>query len=127
MHLAVADVIGGLEFFRQAMGRARERIADEGLLLERERWLLWVPVALALGVSGYFLLPVEPSVWIGPAAGVLFGLAFLSRRRTWLTFAFSRPRPRRLRLGRGSDEELERRGAGFAREDRAGRGTRPSG
>ena len=89
MHLAVADVVGGLEFFRQAMDRARERIAGEGLLSERERWFLWAPVASALGVSGYFLLPVEPSVWIGPAAaGVLFGLAFLSLRRTWLTLLF---------------------------------------
>ena len=52
MHLAVADVIGGLEFFREAMGRVRERIAGEGLLSERERWFLWAPVASALGVSG---------------------------------------------------------------------------
>ena len=37
----------------------------------------------------FFLLPVEPSVWIAPAAaGLLFGLAFLSRRRIWLTLLF---------------------------------------
>ena len=80
MHLAVADVIGGLEFFRQAMGRARECIAGEGLLSERERWFLWAPVVSALGVSRYFLLPVEPSVWIGPAVGGGGFLASLSCR-----------------------------------------------
>ena len=40
------------------------------LLEERERWLLWLPVALGTGVALYFALPVEPPLWPG-AAGVL--------------------------------------------------------
>jgi len=36
------------------------------LLAERERWLLWLPVALGLGVGLYFALPVEPPLWLGP-------------------------------------------------------------
>jgi competence protein ComEC len=37
---------------------------------ERERWPLWAPVALALGVAAYFALPVEPPPWSGPAAAL---------------------------------------------------------
>jgi competence protein ComEC len=37
------------------------------LLAERERWLLWLPVALGLGIGLYFALPAEPPVWLGPA------------------------------------------------------------
>ncbi|MEE8173284.1 MAG: ComEC/Rec2 family competence protein [Alphaproteobacteria bacterium] len=71
------------------MARTKERFAGEILLPERERWLLWAPVALALGVAGYFSLPVEPPFWVGPTgAGMCFGLAFLSRRRTWLALLF---------------------------------------
>ncbi|MCZ6522592.1 MAG: hypothetical protein O7A68_01835, partial [Alphaproteobacteria bacterium] len=47
--------------------------AGEALLAERERWLLWLPVFLGLGVGLYFLLPVEPPPWLG-AAGLVLGL-----------------------------------------------------
>ena len=71
------------------MGRTKERFAGEVLLRERERWLLWAPVALAFGVAGYFSLPQEPPLWAGPAwAGTFFGLVFLSRRRMWLALLF---------------------------------------
>ena len=30
------------------------------LLEERERWILWLPVGLGVGVVCYFVLPVEP-------------------------------------------------------------------
>ncbi|MBM3548298.1 MAG: ComEC family competence protein [Alphaproteobacteria bacterium] len=42
----------------------------EALLAERERWALWLPVALGTGVGLYFLLPVEPPLWIGLCAVV---------------------------------------------------------
>jgi len=45
------------------------------LSAERDRWLLWVPVAIALGVYGYFALPVEPAWSIG--AGAVAGLTVL--------------------------------------------------
>ncbi len=46
---------------------------DFGGLLEaeRERWLIWVPVLLGLGVAGYFLLDREPKLSSGL---LLFGL-----------------------------------------------------
>ena len=46
---------------------------------ERGRWMLWLPVAMGLGIAVYFELPVEPGLWIGPlvaaAAIVLASLA----------------------------------------------------
>lgn len=40
---------------------------------ERDRWLLWLPVGVALGVLVYFALPWEPSLWIAPVGLVLAG------------------------------------------------------
>ncbi len=40
------------------------------VLAERERWALWLPVALGIGVGVYFALPVEPPLWIGLCAAV---------------------------------------------------------
>jgi competence protein ComEC len=34
---------------------------------ERGRWMLWMPVALGLGIAIYFELPSEPAIWLGPA------------------------------------------------------------
>lgn len=31
---------------------------------ERDRWILWAPVALASGIALYFSLPAEPPVWL---------------------------------------------------------------
>ncbi|HKB95462.1 MAG TPA: hypothetical protein VKB94_01360, partial [Rhizomicrobium sp.] len=39
---------------------------------ERDRWPLWLPVALGVGAGGYFALPVEPSAALG---WTLLGLA----------------------------------------------------
>ncbi len=49
---------------------------------ERERWPLWLPVALGVGIGMYFALPFEPSAWIGPAAtvGAIAVAALLLRR-----------------------------------------------
>jgi competence protein ComEC len=33
---------------------------------ERGRWMLWLPVALGLGIAIYFELPSEPPMWLGP-------------------------------------------------------------
>src|SRR5688572_29438513 len=46
------------------------------LLEERERWLLWLPVAMGTGVALSFALPAEPPLWPG-AAGVLLISAVL--------------------------------------------------
>ena len=57
---------------------ARNWIFDQ-LAAERGRWMLWLPVALGLGIAVYFELPSEPPMWIGPllATGAL-GAAMLS-------------------------------------------------
>lgn len=41
---------------------------------ERGRWMLWLPVAMGLGIAIYFALPSEPPMWLGPALAVA-GLA----------------------------------------------------
>jgi competence protein ComEC len=41
------------------------------LVAERERWILWAPVAFAAGIGLYFTLPVEPPLWPWIAAGTL--------------------------------------------------------
>ncbi|MBV8189677.1 MAG: ComEC family competence protein [Alphaproteobacteria bacterium] len=50
------------------MSRARTWIVDQ-LDAERSRWMLWLPVALGLGIAIYFELPSEPALWLGPVLG----------------------------------------------------------
>ncbi len=60
------------------MAAARAWILAQ-LEAERGRWLLWLPVALGLGIAVYYELPVEPAPWLGPAlAGAAVGLALLA-------------------------------------------------
>lgn len=47
------------------MAGARAWILDQ-LDAERSRWMLWLPVALGLGIAVYFELPSEPALWLGP-------------------------------------------------------------
>lgn len=47
---------------------------------ERERWILWLPVAFGLGVALYFALPSEPSGWLIP---LILPLACLLFGRLW--------------------------------------------
>ena len=46
-----------------------------------ERWLLWLPVGLGLGVAVYFSLPVEPPPWLGAALAGAAGIASVALRR----------------------------------------------
>ncbi|MGH6914213.1 MAG: ComEC/Rec2 family competence protein, partial [Geminicoccales bacterium] len=52
------------------------------LLEERERWFLWLPVGLGLGILCYFALPVEPPVWPGVAALLLLAAGLAGRWRS---------------------------------------------
>ena len=45
------------------------------LFAERDRWPLWIPVAMGIGIAGYFALPVEPAPWIGVAAVAALALS----------------------------------------------------
>ena len=60
------------------MAGARTWILDQ-LDAERSRWMLWLPVAMGLGIAVYFELPSEPALWLGPllAASALV-LVFLA-------------------------------------------------
>ena len=48
------------------MAAARDWILQQ-LEAERGRWMLWLPVAIGLGIAVYFELPSEPAIWLGPA------------------------------------------------------------
>src|SRR5579859_3606199 len=57
----------------------------EKLEAERDRWILWMPVALAAGIGVYFSLSAEPPVWLVPvlpAIGLLV-LALWRGRVGW--------------------------------------------
>jgi len=57
----------------------------QNLLAERDRWALWLPVAMGSGVALYFALPVEPPPIPCIAALVLVAAALtLLRRRAVL-------------------------------------------
>ncbi|MGI9492154.1 MAG: ComEC/Rec2 family competence protein, partial [Geminicoccaceae bacterium] len=56
------------------------------LASERDRWILWLPVAFGLGVAIYFALPSEPSSWtlplVLPLVCLLYGrIWYLTRGR----------------------------------------------
>jgi competence protein ComEC len=52
------------------------------LAAERDRLLLWLPVAFATGIGVYFGLPREPPLWLGPtAAAAALLVAIVGRRR----------------------------------------------
>ena len=71
--------------FQSAILAFWARLADTASA-ERDRWLLWLPVAVAVGIALYYALPVEPALW--PAVAVFIGtslLAWLVRR--WTAFA----------------------------------------
>jgi competence protein ComEC len=41
--------------------------------------MLWLPVALGLGIAVYYELPSEPALWLGPSlAAAALGLTFLA-------------------------------------------------
>lgn len=48
---------------------------------ERDRWALWLPVAIGLGVGLYFLLPMEPPTWIGGVVALLAVASIVIARR----------------------------------------------
>lgn len=57
------------------------RRCAEAALAERDRWMLWTPVLLGLGIALYFALPAEPAPWTGALAlaGVVAATAAIGR------------------------------------------------
>ncbi len=86
------------ETMRKGVGALRGALAPVAAVLdaERERWFLWVPVLVGLGIAAYFALPAEPPAsvavalfgaaaalpWVRPARGtgstVLYGVLIAS-------------------------------------------------
>ena len=52
-------------------------------LAERERWALWLPVALGLGIGIYFSLPLEPPLWLGAALTAIAALGTAAAASAW--------------------------------------------
>jgi len=48
------------------------RAGEAALFADQDRWFLWVPALIALGIAGFFALPFEPSV---PGVLVMGGIA----------------------------------------------------
>lgn len=60
------------------------RAACEQLEAERSRWVLWLPVMLALGIGSFFALPAEPAPWVRLVlAGIAMALAGLVALAQW--------------------------------------------
>ena len=58
------------------------RAARDALESERDRWILWCPVFLGLGIVLYFELTIEPAWWIGLAAVSLAVVGAVACRRS---------------------------------------------
>ena len=65
--------------FRTLVARSPAAFA-QSLLAERERWFLWLPVAMGIGIALYFALHREPAPWIGPA---ILGAAVATAAAGW--------------------------------------------
>lgn len=65
--------------------------ATESFLAERERWVLWLPVLIGIGIGVYFSLPAEPPGWLAPIApAIAIGATVAARRNSaFLIFALS--------------------------------------
>lgn len=50
---------------------SRLRPVADALFAERERWALWIPVGLGVGIGTYFTLGTEPAAWLGGAVAAL--------------------------------------------------------
>lgn len=61
---------------RFASGGFFAALREAGSLLaaDRDRWVLWLPVLLGMGIGAYFSLGAEPPFWLG-GAGVLLAAA----------------------------------------------------
>ncbi len=75
-----------LNFRSEERNAVLTRRASLGFGAERERWPLWVPVGVGVGVAGYFALPFEPQAAWAPAilfAAVCLGFMGFRQLRKW--------------------------------------------
>lgn len=80
--LREAFPLGNKGFFAPISSRLEE---------ERSRWVLWIPVALGMGIGLYFSLPFEPALpplsrlGLFFIAGISLAMGFFSKK-TWVSF-----------------------------------------
>ncbi len=82
-------VVGYLESRRRlGLGRALNAWAAGLVEAERERWLLWLPVAFGLGISLFFLMDSDPAWWFAlPLLGVVVLALFLLRAQLAISYS----------------------------------------
>lgn len=79
MAIFLPDRIGS--FLIQRLGTFAIANIAATALAERERWPLWLPVFLGLGISLYFAVPTEPPLWLGGVTVVgTLALAWATRK-----------------------------------------------
>lgn len=65
------------------------QLIRDALAADRARWPLWLPIAFAVGIGGYFALPWEPPYWVALAGPIpVVAAAWLMRGRDgplWLS------------------------------------------
>ncbi|MGD9535792.1 MAG: ComEC/Rec2 family competence protein [Alphaproteobacteria bacterium] len=84
-----AEADGRTGYDHGRLERALAALRD-WLSAERDRWILWLPVLVGVGVLVYFSLPAEPPYWPGfAAAGGLLFAALVLRRRHFLALALA--------------------------------------
>ncbi|MBI5165588.1 MAG: ComEC/Rec2 family competence protein [Magnetospirillum sp.] len=57
---------------------------SQAFAAERERWLLWLPVCIGVGVGTYFALPTEPPAALGTGAVLVLAVAAVAWRHRLL-------------------------------------------
>lgn len=72
--------LAGLCGQRLAAAPRRAEPVAAWLLGQRERWLLWLPVCLGLGIASFFSLPAEPPLAV---AAILVPLAVIAVLLAW--------------------------------------------
>lgn len=75
----------------QRLGRFADASISATLMAERERWPLWLPVFLGLGIALYFAANAEPPLWWGPVALAGTVTVTLSLRKRAALLALSLP------------------------------------
>lgn len=65
----------------EAMGQRLAATIRDSFLAERDRWPLWLPVLLGVGIAAYFSWPEEPSLAAGGGALILCAAIAVGGRR----------------------------------------------
>lgn len=75
---------------RLRLAAVRLRNSGQSAGLNHGRIALWTPVLFAVGIGGYFVLPMEPESWLGGIAflGAGLGVLCLRKRRRNAFFVF---------------------------------------